>query len=141
MIVRIEGIIEHGKHLGRTIGFPTANVRMEDSNIQLPADGVYAAALWLENDVQAYPCMLNQGLHPTVPHGKPTIEANILGFAGDIYGCRVKVEYLKFIRGEKRFENLNILREQLFLDQEKTREWILKNATDYFWHEEYLKKK
>ena len=137
MIVCIEGVVEHGKHLGRTIGFPTANVRPDDPDI-LPGDGVYAAALWLEGDEKAYPCMLNQGSHPTAPEGDPTIEVHILNFDGDIYGCRVRVEYLCFLRHEESFENLDALKAQLTTDREFTGKWILKNADNGCWHEESL---
>lgn len=134
-----EGVVEHGKQLGRTIGFPTANVRPEDSDICLPRDGVYAAALWLEGDERAYPCMLNQGIHPTTPEGKPTIEANILNYKGDLYGRRVKIEYLAFLRHEECFESLDALKAQLTRDQKETQRWILKNGSSYRWHDELLK--
>ena len=135
----VDGVIEHGKHLGRTIGFPTANIRPDDPDILLPKNGVYAAALWLEGDEKAYPAMLNQGIHPTAPEGKPTIEANILNFKGDIYGCRVRLEYLCYLRQEKCFEGLEALKTQLTHDQKETLNWILKNGGNYCWHDELLK--
>lgn len=134
-----EGVIEYGKQLGRTIGFPTANVRPDDPDIRLPRDGVYAAALWLEGDEKAYPCMLNQGVHPTAPEGKPTIEANILNYEGDLYGRRVKIEYLAFLRPEERFESLDALKAQLTRDQQETLRWIMKNGGNRLWHDELLK--
>ena len=135
----VDGIVEQGKRLGRSIGFPTANVRPDRIQGETPENGVYVAALWLEGDDLAMPCMLNQGVHPTVPEGKPTIEANILGFDGDLYGRRVRVKYLHFLRPERRFESVHALRAQLEGDRERTRQWILENGGQYRWHDELLK--
>ena len=118
------GIVEQGKHLGRRLGFPTANIRLDDPEASLPANGVYAAAIWLDGERAAWPCMLNQGMHPTVPDGKPTIEANLLGYDGDLYGRRVRVEYLHFLRPERRFDDLNALREQLARDRRAVQAWL-----------------
>ena len=120
----IRGIVENGKHLGRTLGFPTANIRPDPSAPELPANGVYAAAFWVEGDPVARMCMLNQGRHPTAPEGKPTIEAYVLDYDGDLYGRRVKVEYLRFLRPEKRFESLEALTEQLRHDRDDVRAWF-----------------
>ena len=98
----VEGIVEMGKQLGRTLGFPTANIRPERTVGDYPANGVYVAALWMQGDNRAYPCMLNQGVHPTVPEGKPTIEAHLLNFDGDLYGQRLRVIYLHFLDVYKR---------------------------------------
>lgn len=120
----ITGTVEHGRELGRKLGFPTANVRLEEPAPPLPANGVYAAALWVEGESAAHPCMLNQGVHPTVPGGKPTIEAHLLNYSGDLYGKRVRVEYLRFMRPEKRFDGLEALREQLKRDAHAVAEWL-----------------
>ena len=113
------GIIEHGKGLGHTLGFPTANLR-PDGDVAEP-NGVYAAAIWLEGEPRPRPCMVNQGTHPTAPGGKPTIEAHLLGYKGDLYGQRVTLQYLRFLRPERRFENLDALIAQLHQDRETTR--------------------
>lgn len=129
----IQGRVEEGKHLGRRLGYPTANIRPDRPGIALPANGVYAAAIWIEDDPSARACMLNQGCHPTAPEGKPTIEANILDFNDDIYGCRVRVEYLRFLRPERRFESLEALSAQLYRDRDAVRRWIdaaLNGASD-----------
>ena len=119
----IEGYVEQGKHLGRSLGFPTANIRPEGSPA-LPENGVYAAAVLLEGEAAPRPCMLNQGVHPTLPEGKPTIEAHLLNYEGDLYGLRVRVEYLRFLRPERRFDSLDALKTQLNRDLEATREWF-----------------
>lgn len=120
----ILGWVEPGKHLGRTLGFPTANLRPEEVDGAWPANGVYAAAMWIGGDACASLCMLNQGVHPTAPEGKPTIEAHILDFEGDLYGREVRVEYLRFLRPERRFPTLDALIGQLHRDREDVRAWL-----------------
>ena len=119
----IDGVIEHGKGLGHRLGFPTANLR-PDGNPDLPANGVYAASILLEGETLPRPCMLNQGVHPTVPEGKPTIEAHLLDYDGDLYGLRAQVEYLHFLRPEQRFEGVEALVAQLSRDLAATRAWF-----------------
>lgn len=123
------GSVEPGKHLGRTLGFPTANIKPEEILGEWPANGVYAAAVWVGGSERAWLCMLNQGVHPTAPEGKPTIEAHILDFAGDLYGQEVRVEYLRFLRPERRFASLGALVDQLQRDREDVRAW-LRDALD-----------
>ena len=82
----IEGIVEQGKHLGRRLGFPTANLSPRRTEGAWPPNGVYACAAWIDGERGARPCMLNQGVHPTAPEGKPTVEAHILDYDGDAYG-------------------------------------------------------
>ena len=115
----ITGTVEHGKELGRQLGFPTANIRPDDA---VPcANGVYAAAIWLPGEPRPRPCMINQGTHPTAPEGKPTIEAHLLNYTGDLYGQRIKFQYLRFLRPEQRFDSLEALTAQLRQDRETTR--------------------
>lgn len=120
----IDGIVEQGKHLGRRLGFPTANIAPTAVAGEWPRDGVYAAALWIGGDRLARPGMLNQGAHPTAPEGKPTVEVHLPGFEGDIYGKGVRVEYLRFLRPERRFDGLETLAEQLARDRDETLGWI-----------------
>ena len=122
--VIIDGIVEQGKHLGRRLGFPTANIRPDRIAGEWPENGVYVAALWLEGEARAYLCMLNQGLHPTAPEGKPTVEAHVLDFGGDIYGRAVRVEYLHFLRPEHRFADLEALTAQLNQDRVSAHQWL-----------------
>lgn len=120
----IEGIVERGKRLGRRLGFPTANIAARRVTGAWPRNGVYACALWVDGDALAWPGMLNQGVHPTAPEGKPTVEVHLLGFEGDLYDRPVRVEYLRFLRPERRFDGLDALKEQLTLDREAVSEWI-----------------
>ena len=120
----ITGTVERGKQLGRRLGFPTANIRPDEGCALPPENGVYAAAIWLAGEDAARPCMLNQGVHPTVPEGKPTVEANLLDYDGDLYGRRVRVEYLRFLRPERRFDGLEALRAQLTRDRRAVADWL-----------------
>ena len=110
----IEGVVVKGKQLGRTIGFPTANIHPDRWEGEGP-NGVYAA--WCTVDGARHPGMLNIGLHPTVPEGAPTVEINLLGFHDDIYGKRATVETVAYLRGEVRFNSVEELRAQLERDR------------------------
>ena len=125
----ITGSIEHGKALGRRLGFPTANIR-PDGDVA-SENGVYAAALWLEGEPRPRRCMVNQGVHPTAPEGKPTVEAHLLDFDGDLYGMRVRLKYLKFLRPERRFDGLDALKAQLSRDLEAARGYL--DGLDVAW--------
>ena len=115
MLYEIIGTVVRGKQLGRTIGFPTANVQ-PDTQKDIPY-GVYAGeCLW---DTEIKPCVVNIGRHPTVPEGAPTIEAHILDFHGDLYGQTITLRLNRFLRPERRFESLDALREQLQRDIEQ----------------------
>lgn len=130
--MEIAGIVEKGKQLGRTLGFPTANIRL-NGTYQLPENGVYQAAMWIQDMEWPLACMLNQGHHPTAPEGKPTIEVHILNFDGDIYGKPVRVRYVGFLRPERRFESLEGLKQQLTRDRAETLLWACESASEYHW--------
>ncbi len=117
----LKGIIVYGKQLGRTLGFPTANLAPDTVPETMPANGVYAGWFCIEETGQRLPCVLNQGKHPTLPEGDPTIEAFILDFSGDIYGAEVTVEYVEFIRGEVRFPDIEALKMLIARDVETAR--------------------
>lgn len=120
----ITGTIVRGKQLGRTIGFPTANIRPDAEDMHLERNGVYIARIRVEGYDRDMPCMVNQGRHPTVPEGAPTIEAHILDFNDDVYDLHVELTPLKFIREEKKFESLNALKAQLQQDLQTTRTYF-----------------
>lgn len=112
----ISAIVEHGQHLGRTLGFPTANMASK-KEIQLPAAGVYAGCAILA-DGSRYPAMTNIGHRPTVaaPDAPLNIESHLDGFCGDLYGQTITVEFHSRLREECRFRNLPELRNQLEQD-------------------------
>ena len=119
--MKISGTIVHGKQLGRTIGFPTANLQPDDPEAVTADNGVYVALIAIEGYPRPLPCMLNQGSHPTAPEGAPTIEAHILDFDDDVYDRRAEIEYLSFLRPERKFPSLDALKQQLKADLERTR--------------------
>ena len=121
--MQITGVVAAGKRIGRTHGFPTANI-LPDEGCALPSqNGVYAALLTLA-DGRALPCVLNKGRHPTLPEGAATVEAFVLDFTGDLYGQRVRVDFLAFLRPETRFPDKEALRAQIARDTENARAWF-----------------
>ncbi|NLD58765.1 MAG: FMN adenylyltransferase [Clostridiales bacterium] len=121
--MHITGIVSEGKRIGRRLGFPTANILPDPESPPPKRNGVYIASIALE-DGRTLPCILNQGRHPTLPEGAPTIEAHVLDFDGDLYGQRVEVLYLKYLRPERRFESPEALRSQIASDETRAREWL-----------------
>ena len=117
----LKGCIVYGKQLGRTLGFPTANLAPDVMPDVMPENGVYAGWFYLEDENRKLPCVLNQGRHPTVPEGAPTIEAHVLDFSGDLYGKCVTVEFHRFLRAEIRFSSVEELREQIEKDRDRAR--------------------
>ena len=121
--MQITGVVAAGKRIGRTLGFPTANI-FPDEGCALPSqNGVYAALLTLA-DGRALPCVLNKGRHPTLPEGAATVEAFVLDFTGDLYGQRVRVDFLAFLRPETRFPDKEALRAQIARDTQNARAWF-----------------
>lgn len=109
----IEGEVIHAKKLGRTIGFPTANLSIND-NIIIPKNGIYAVKVYLGN--REFYGATNIGYNPTVNGESLSIETNILDFDEDIYGEILKIEFLERIRDEKKFNSLDELKNQLKQD-------------------------
>lgn len=110
---QLEGRVIHSKKLGRTIGFPTANLEI-DNNMVIPKNGIYATKVYVEDKV--YFGATNVGYNPTVNGKSLSIETNILEFDEDIYGKNIKVEFLERIRDEKKFSSLEELKNQLGKD-------------------------
>ena len=112
----VTGIVEAGNQVGRTIGFPTANLAPPPYRV-VPRQGVYAAIVELEG--QRWPAAVNIGVRPTVDDsGITVIEAHLRGFAGDLYGRNITVEFHHRIRSERRFDGIAALTEQLADDIE-----------------------
>lgn len=109
----IEGTVIHAKQLGRTLGFPTANLKLQE-NLIVPKRGIYATKVYIGNEV--YVGATNIGYNPTVNGEKMSVETNILQFDKDIYGKTIKLEFLERIRDEKKFKDLNELKIQLKMD-------------------------
>ena len=116
----LTGTIVKGRQLGRTIGFPTANLQVDDAVKLIPANGVYAVAV--EQGGQAYGGMLNIGFRPTVAGEHQTIETYIFDFDRDVYGEHMTLRFRAFLRPEQKFNGLPALMEQLHLDEQQARE-------------------
>lgn len=112
----ISGIVVHGDKIGRSIGFPTANIQVDDERKLLPASGVYAVKVYVAGC--EYKGMLNIGVRPTVSRsGVVRLEVNIFDFSEDIYNMPITVSLVSRIRGERKFENVDELRRQLEMDK------------------------
>ena len=113
----ISGRIVSGYKVGRTLGFPTANIQPDDSMQLLPGIGVYA--VWVEVAGQRYKGMLYIGSRPTLDNGTQlSIEVHILHFSGDIYNDPIRVSFEHFVRGDEKFDSLEALKAQLMRDRE-----------------------
>jgi riboflavin kinase/FMN adenylyltransferase len=125
---RIDGIVEHGDHRGRTLGFPTANLNF-DRFAAVPADGIYAGRAvfldrWWQADESAPlgAAAISVGTNPTFGGRQRRVEAHILDFEGDLYGWRVGIEFGQRLRGMIRFDDAAALVAQMKLDVEQARE-------------------
>ncbi len=112
----LTSIVEHGKHLGHTIGFPTANLLPPEA-LQIPAPGVYLGIAATDSG-KRFSAMVNIGRRPTVdvPDAPLSIEAHLDGFSGDLYQKLLTVEFYRRLRGEVRFDSVEALRGQLSKD-------------------------
>ena len=111
------GLVVEGNKLGRTIGYPTANLKIEDEQKLIPGNGVYAVDAELGD--RKLKGMMNIGLRPTVGGTKRVIEVNIFDFDEDIYGQTMKVILKKQLRNEIKFAGLDELKKQLAKDKEE----------------------
>ena len=111
----LAGKVEFGKQLGRTIGYPTANINIAESYKLIPKKGVYAVSS-IVNSAKIYG-MMNIGFNPTVDGKKLTVEINFFDFEGDLYGDFLQIEILQRIRDEQKFESLQNLKNQLNNDE------------------------
>jgi riboflavin kinase/FMN adenylyltransferase len=115
---RLPGRVVSGRRVGRTIGFPTANLSV-DSALLVPAAGVYAAVTNING--QEYATMVNIGTCPTVTAvGRQTIEANIIGWSGDLYDSEIAIDFVSRLRSERKFDSLEALMHQLDDDRNAT---------------------
>lgn len=109
----IEGVVVEGKKIGRTIGFPTANITIDEEKI-IPKGGVYYTKVKIGK--KFYKGITNIGYNPTVNGNNLTVETHILDFDKDIYGEKITVYFFKRIRSEKKFNSIDELKERLKLD-------------------------
>ncbi len=112
----LSGVVVKGNQLGRTIGYPTANIHTSESYKLIPADGVYAVHVWINE--QARGGMMNIGIRPTIHGTHRTAEVNIFDFNDDIYGQEIAVSFVKKIRNEQKFSGIDALKAQLHHDKQ-----------------------
>ncbi len=111
----LRGIVKKGDQIGRTLGFPTANISLAESYKIIPTDGIYAVNVFLED--RKLQGMLYIGDRPTVQGKSKVIEVNIFDFSEDVYDQLIKVEFLQYIRGDKYFNSLEELKDALAKDE------------------------
>lgn len=120
----LHGVVVAGNRIGRTIGFPTANMQLYEPLKLVPADGVYAVRVHVLGRTWQGVC--NIGIRPTVgAGGARTIETHILDFDREIYGLDLDIEFCARLRDEKRFDSLDQLKEQLCIDRKKAGEIVV----------------
>ena len=113
MIV-IEGVVVGGKQLGRRLGFPTANIALND-DFEVE-NGVYASKVYVKG--VEYDAMTNIGVRPSVDGSTRLLETHLFGFEGLLYGLTLRVKLIEKIRDEKRFSSVEELKEQIEKDRE-----------------------
>lgn len=118
---RIEGRVSHGNKLGRTIGFPTANILLQRQ--VNPVKGVYAVKVFLPNGEMFYG-VANIGTRPTINSVLQVLEVHLFHFKGDLYGKRLRVEFCLKIRNEQKFPNFEALQAQIKLDAKVAQEFF-----------------
>ena len=110
----IEGVVQKGRQQGKKIGFPTCNIDIKDYVIAMP--GVYVVKVHKKNSKKPLKGIANLGYRPTFNQKKILLEAHIFNFSGNLYNKYLSVEFIKFIRKEKKFNNVNQLRKQIQSD-------------------------
>lgn len=114
----LTGFVERGKQVGRTLGFPTANLHISELNKLIPPDGIYAVRVSFDN--YFFEGVLSIGHKPTVADNLARcIEVNIFDFDQDIYGETITLYFKQYIRPQVKFENMEVMREQMLLDKAK----------------------
>ena len=120
----LTGTVVKGKQLGRTIGFPTANIQIQEDYKLIPKSGVYIVQSSVENKTVFG--MMNIGTNPTVNGTTQTIEVHFFDFEGNLYDQKITIALLKRIRSEEKFESFEALKDQLMIDKETALSFISK---------------
>lgn len=117
----LTGTVVKGQQLGRTIGFPTANLELPPSKL-LPRYGVYCVRIFIEESCIPIAGVMNIGCRPTVEGDRPTVEVHLLDWTGDLYERTVTVSLEKFLRPEQKFASLDALKAQITADCDLARQ-------------------
>jgi riboflavin kinase/FMN adenylyltransferase len=118
----LEGVVVEGRKLGRILGFPTANIKVNDSMPLFLRNGVYAVIVKHENT--EYKGMVNIGIRPTFEQHELSIEVNLFDFSEDIYGHELTLYFIDHIRDEVKFPDVEALKHQIKLDKQKVLELL-----------------
>ncbi len=116
----ILGSVEHGEHIGTKLGYPTANLVLVDKCQMIPAAGVYAVKIRMENSVEWKHGMMNIGTRPTFDGQHQTLEVNVFRLKENLYGQQLQVAFVERLRGEQRFDSIEALKTQLQQDAIET---------------------
>ena len=122
----LSGTVVNGKKLGGTIGFPTANIEIKEPYKLIPSTGVYIIRTRINGDL--YNGIMNIGFNPTVLGKHQTIEAHLFDFNENIYGEKIKIEFLNFLREEQKFKSVEELVTQLNIDKENAISFLSNNT-------------
>jgi riboflavin kinase / FMN adenylyltransferase len=120
----LTGMVVEGQKLGRTLGFPTANLSISDQKL-IPRQGVYRVDVTGATLAQKQSGVMNIGLRPTVNGTRQTLEVHLLDWSGDLYGNTVTVSLEQFLRPEQKFESLDALKDQIRRDCEQARSQLI----------------
>ena len=116
-----------GEHIGSSLGFPTANLQLTDDDKQIPAPGVYAVYVHIENASELKTGMMNIGSRPTFDGSHQTLETHIFHFSGNLYGQTMTINFISRLRSEIKFDSREALIDQLEKDAHHVEE-ILNQA-------------
>ena len=119
----LSGQVQEGKQLGRTLGFPTANIAYPAELVQLPR-GVYVCKVFVDGDL--YAGVTNIGTRPTVDGAEVNVETHLMNFAGDLYGKEITIAFYSFLRPEQKFSSLPELQEEIQKNITQTRNFFEK---------------
>jgi len=114
----LSGVVVKGEQIGRELGYPTANLRVDDRSKLVPADGIYTVLV--EARGQRFGGMLSIGFRPTFDGKQRSIEVNLFDFSGDLYGEDLRLHFLAYLRGEARFPNREALIAAMDLDRQNS---------------------
>ena len=117
----LSGEVIHGRHLGSTLGIPTANLHLPQS-LAVPRFGVYMCRCMVDGKV--YPAVTNVGTRPTVNGQNVTVEPWILDYEGDLYGREIALEFHRFLRPERKFPDLQALKAEIVRNAQQTRDYF-----------------
>ena len=112
----LAGHVEHGEHIGTKLGFPTANIVVNDATQLIPAVGAYAVKVRLENNMEWKHGMMNIGMRPTFDGHQQTLEVHVFRLKENLYGQQLEIAFIERLRGEQRFDSIEALKEQLKKD-------------------------